>query len=164
MREIRKHCPNAMIFIHTDDLLYLHSESNLDFQGALVISPYPLFGLNQLWTYPFKGDKRRIQFSTYSSQGTYNATLVLLNKQGQTPEDRIIEDRMLEYGFPLKQYEDGENRYPALWLSIVGRNGIWPVKIFDIGTLKITEHFGWPLRRARSRKVFHLMFLKKWEP
>src|SRR5262249_9128749 len=46
VRQIRNHCPNAMIFIHNNDLLYLHSESNLDFQGALVISPYPLFGLN----------------------------------------------------------------------------------------------------------------------
>src|SRR5262245_37501136 len=42
VREIRKHCPNAMIFIQTDDLLYLHSESNLDFQNALVASTYPL--------------------------------------------------------------------------------------------------------------------------
>jgi|SRR5262245_8925775 len=42
VREIRRHCPNAMIFILTDDLLYLHSESNLDFQGALVASTYPL--------------------------------------------------------------------------------------------------------------------------
>ena len=127
VREIRKHCPNAMIFIHSNDLLYLHSESNLDFQGALVISPYPLFGLNQLWTYPFKGDQRRLQFSTQAAQGLYNATLVLLNRG-----DRMLEDRMLEYGFPLKLYEDGENRYPALWLGIVGRNGIWPVKVFNI--------------------------------
>ncbi len=122
-REIRKHCPNAMIFIHSNDLLYLHSESNFDFQGALVISPYPLFGLNQLWTCPFNGDRRRLQFSTQAAQGLYNATLALLNRQ----------DKMLEYGCPLKQYKPGENRYPALWLGIVGRNGIWPVKVFDNG-------------------------------
>jgi hypothetical protein len=132
VREIRKHCPNAMIFIQTDDLLYLHSESNLDFQGALVISSYPLFGLNQLWTYPFAGGKSRLQFSTYTAQGVYNATLALLNKEDRRPENKKIKDRMLEYGFPLKQYKDGENRYPALWLGIIGRNGIWPVKTFDL--------------------------------
>ena len=152
VREIRKHCPNAMIFIQTDDLLYLHSESNLDFQGALVISSYPLFGLNQLWTYPFTGGKSRLQFSTYTAQGVYNATLALLNKEGQTPEDRIIEDRMLEYGFPLKQYKDGENRYPALWLGIIGRNGIWPVKTFDIGTLKITKQSWVDLKESLKSK------------
>src|SRR5262245_37960056 len=122
VREIRKHCPNAMIFIQTDDLLYLHSESNLDFQGALVASTYPLFGLNQLWTYPFAGGKSRLQFSTYTAQGIYNATLALLDK----------EDLMLEYGSPFYKYKVGETRYPALWLGVVGSNGIWPVKTFDL--------------------------------
>jgi hypothetical protein len=122
VREIRKHCPNAMIFIQTDDLLYLHPESNLDFQGALVASTYPLFGLNQLWTYPFAGGKSRLQFSTYTAQGMYNATLALLDKK----------DLMLEYGSPFYKYKDGETRYPALWLGVIGRNGIWPVKTFDL--------------------------------
>jgi len=123
VREIRKHCPNARIFIHNNDLLYLHSESNLDFQGALVISPYPLFGLNQLWTYPFEGYRRRLQFSTHSTQGIYNATLALLDKN----------DRMVEYGIPFDKYEGDKPHYPALWMGIIGRNGIWPVKAFDLG-------------------------------
>jgi hypothetical protein len=122
IHEIRKHCPNAMIFMFATDLLYLHSESNLDFQGVLVISPYPLFGLNQFWTYPFEGGQRRLQFSSNSAQGYYNATLALLCK----------EDRMLEYGLPFNEYRDGQSRHPVLWLGIVGRNGIWPVKTFDI--------------------------------
>jgi hypothetical protein len=122
VREIRKQCPNVTIVIYGTDLLYLHSESYLDFQGALIISPYPLFGLNQLWTYPFDGYERRLQFSTQSAQGLYNATLALLGKT----------DRMLEYGCPLKEYKKGNNRYPALWLGIVGRNGIWPVTAFDV--------------------------------
>jgi len=124
VREIRKHCPNATIFLMlNNDLLFLHSESNLDFQGALVVSPYPLFGLNQLWTYPFLGGRRRFQFSHQAAQGLYNATLALLD------EPRL----MLEYGFPFDEYdghEDRKWRYPALWLGIVGRNGIWPVKTF----------------------------------
>ncbi|HKQ78342.1 MAG TPA: hypothetical protein VJ810_31875, partial [Blastocatellia bacterium] len=121
VREIRKHCPNAMIFIYNNDLLYLHSDSNLDFRGALVISTYPIFGLNQLWTYPFKGDRRRLQFSTQNTQGLYNATLALLDKK----------DRMLEYGLPFHIYQKGDQRYPAIWLGIVGSDGIWPVKTFD---------------------------------
>ncbi|HKQ78341.1 MAG TPA: hypothetical protein VJ810_31870 [Blastocatellia bacterium] len=121
VREIRKHCPNAMIFMLSGDLLFLHSESNLDFQGALVISSYPLFGLNQLWTYPFEGDQRRTQFSKPTAHGIYNAVLVLLGK----------EDRMLEYGLPFEQYKDGQARFPAVWLGIVGRKDIWPVRTFN---------------------------------
>jgi hypothetical protein len=122
VQEIRKHCPNATIFMTSADLLYLHSDYYPDFRGARVISSYPLFALNQLWTYPFKGDDRRQQFPTPTEQGIYNATLALLDRT----------DRMVEYGFPFKTYEDDHSRHPALWLGIVGRNGIWPVKVFDV--------------------------------
>jgi hypothetical protein len=122
VHEIRKHCPNVTIFTTSSDLLYLHSESNLDFQGTLVITSYPLFALNQLWTYPYGGDRWRSQFPTPTEQGIYNATLALLDKT----------DWMLEYGVPFEKYNVGDKRCPALWLGVVGRNGIWPVKIFDI--------------------------------
>jgi hypothetical protein len=135
-REIRKHCPNAVIFSLSSDLLYLHSEVNLDLQGTLVISPYPLFGLNQLWTYPFAGDQTRLQFTTQSAQGCYNATLALLGR----------EDLMLEYGAPFETYRSGKMRHPALWLSIVGRNGIWPVKTFEVKTQSGEEPYTLPVR------------------
>src|SRR5262249_36051833 len=122
VHEIRKHCPNATIFTTSSDLLYLHSESNLDFQGALVITSYPLFGLNQLWTYPFEGDRWRPQFPTPTEQGIFNATLALLDRT----------DVMLEYGSPFIKYNVGDERCPTSWLGIVGRNGIWPVKTFSI--------------------------------
>jgi hypothetical protein len=137
VHEIRKHCPNTTIITTSADLLYLHSESNLDFLGTLVISSYPLFALNQLWTYPFGGDRWRVQFPTPTEQGIFNATLALLDKT----------DLMLEYGFPFKKYNVSDERCPTLWLGIVGRNGIWPVKTFDIKpgekscTLPITTKF-----------------------
>src|SRR5262245_43214679 len=121
VHEIRKHCPNVRILTTSADLLYLHPESNLDFQGTLVISSYPLFALNQLWTYPFEGDRWRPQFPTPTEQGIFNATLALLDKT----------DLMLEYGFPFKKYNVSDERCPAFWLGVVGRNGIWPVKTFD---------------------------------
>ena len=122
VHEIRKYCPNATIFLTSADLLYLHSDYNLDFQGARIISSYPLFGLNQLWTYPFEGDRERLQFPTPTEQGIYNATVALLDRK----------ELMLEYGFPFEECKDGQARYPALWLGIVGRNGIWPVNAFKV--------------------------------
>jgi len=137
VHEIRKHCPNVRIITTIADLLYLHPESNLDFQGTLVISPYPLFALNQLWTYPFEGDRWRPQFPTPTEQGIFNAALALLDKT----------DLMLEYGVPFKKYNVSDERCPAFWLGIVGRNGIWPVKTFDVKpeekscTLPVTTKF-----------------------
>ncbi len=120
VRELRRHCPNAAIFIFSSDLLYLHSEANLDFQGALVITPYPLFSLNQFWSHPFNGDRNRLQFSTQSAQGCYNAALALLD----------VEYRMIEYGSPFDQ-GPSQSRRPALWLGVVGRNAIWPVRTLN---------------------------------
>jgi hypothetical protein len=123
VRVLRKHCPNAVIFMFNGDLLYLHSEANLDFQGALVISPYPLFNLNQYWSYPFNGEKGRVQFASHATQGVYNALLALMNK----PEE------MIEYGRPFDRGRDQEKEYhfhePVYWLGIIGREKIWPVKI-----------------------------------
>src|SRR4029450_7138859 len=51
--EIRRRAPNVVLFTVGADLIYLHSDVNLDFQGMLVASTYPLFSKNQLWTNPF---------------------------------------------------------------------------------------------------------------
>jgi hypothetical protein len=131
VHELRRHCPNAVIFMFNGDLLYLHSEANLDFQGALVISPYPLFNLNQYWSYPFNGDNGRIQFPSHSAQGVYNALLALMNK----PEG------MVEYGRPfdtggLTGDKPDHFHQPVYWLGIVGRDSIWPVKILGPGPEK----------------------------
>ena len=119
VHELRKRCPNTVIFLFSADLLYLHSDANLDFLGSLVISPYPLFGLNQHWSFPFSGHSRRLQFPSQTAQGCYNATLKLLGH----------ENRMIEYGAPFDIGYDNQSRKPPLWLSIVGRDAIWPVRI-----------------------------------
>jgi hypothetical protein len=119
MHELRSHCPNAVIFMFSSDLLYLHPEANLDFQGAMIISPYPFFSLNQLWSYPFKGNQHRVQFSTQSEQGAYNAVLALLGEN----------EKLIEYGCPFDTHWREHFHKPVFWLSIVGRNGLWPVRI-----------------------------------
>jgi hypothetical protein len=125
VRELRKHCPNTVIFMFTGDLLYLHSEANLDFRGALVVTPYPLFNLNQYWSYPFNGDKGRLQFSSHGTQGIYNAMLALMNE----PEGMVEYGRPFDTGRSSGPGSEYHFHEPVYWLSIIGRNGIWPVKI-----------------------------------
>jgi hypothetical protein len=125
VHELRKHCPNAVIFMFSGDLLYLHSEANLDFQGALVISPYPLFNLNQYWSYPFNGEKGRLQFSSHGTQGVYNAMLALMNE----PEGMVEYGRPFDTGRSSGQDSEYHFHQPVYWLGIIGRDSIWPVKI-----------------------------------
>jgi hypothetical protein len=119
VREIRQHCPNVVIFTLGADILYLHPEARSEFRGLLMVTPYPLFNPNQLWTYPFKGVSNRLQFPLPNAQGTYNATLALFDR----PE------LMLEYGSPFDSDLSPEHvRKPSLWVSVVGRDRLWPIK------------------------------------
>jgi hypothetical protein len=118
--EIRRHCPNAVIFTFFADLLYLRPEVNVDLLGTMVITPYPLFGPNQFWSYPFLGRKTRLHFPTQVTQGAYNATLALLGQP-----------QLLEYGNPFENAQEVKVRKPILWISTVGRNSFMPVKILN---------------------------------
>ena len=125
-QEIRKYAPDVVLFTLSSDLIYLHSDVNLSFQGMLVVSTYPLFSRNQLWTYPFANDNVRLQFPNDSSQGVYNAMLALLN------ESKPNEPKLLEFGWPFDfGQKPGEPRTPPIWLSAVGKNGIWPIQLLS---------------------------------
>lgn len=112
-QRIEQNCPDTVVFTTTADLLYLHTDVNQSLRGMLVFSTYPLFSMNQLWTYPFLGEKDRLQFPTANAEGVYNATLAQLSR----PE------LMLEYGQPFEL----KPTKPGLWLTVVGRDQLWPV-------------------------------------
>jgi hypothetical protein len=139
-REIREHSPSTIIFALNADLLYAHPEANANTRGMLVITPYPLFTLNQLWISPnpATGAGTRIQFPDQGSEGVYNATRNLLNPDAS----------LLEYGSPFDSQTSRKNyggvtdndkpsaveSTPPLWIVTVGRDGFWPVAIRSLET------------------------------
>jgi hypothetical protein len=116
IQELRHHAPNTVLIALSSDLLYLHPDVNLDFRGMLVVSPYPLFAANQFWTDGARAGARRLLFAAQTAQGVYNAAVVLLDRA----------ELMQEYGRPLDR--DGLVRP---WLSMVGANSIWPIRLLD---------------------------------
>ena len=87
----------------------------------LLVTTYPLFSQNQIWTYPFQGEQFRLQFPTDTAQGVFNAALALLERP----------DLMLEYGRPFDfRQNPHDRRTPPIWLSVVGKDYIWPVKLW----------------------------------
>jgi hypothetical protein len=77
--------------------------------------------MNQIWSYPFKGRHSRLQFPDHTAQGVYNATLALLN----------LPEPMLEYGSPFGLDDSLVNK-PRIWLSVVGSDNIWPIRILGV--------------------------------
>jgi len=124
-KEVHQHCPTTVVFVLNPDLLFLHPEVNPSLRGMLVITSYPLFNSNTLWSppHPAKGDSHvRLQFPDQASHGVYNATMALLHQQGQTPTE------MLEYGVPFENHITP----PPLWITVVGRNRVWPLDVYDL--------------------------------
>jgi hypothetical protein len=119
--QIRAYCPESVVFTTSADLRFVHSEVNADLVGMLVFSTYPLFSANQNWTYPFKGESRRIQFPNEEAEGIFNATLTLIGDPGK------VRDDLVEYSEPFKP-----SPRPALWLGVVGHNNIWPLSIWPL--------------------------------
>jgi hypothetical protein len=117
-REVRASSPNVMLISLNASVLFLHSEVNPQLRGLFVASGYPLFSANQVWTYPFWGAQRRVQFPSDNAEGAYNATVALLGD----------DDDMLDYGDPF----NADARMPPLWVTVIGSGGMWPLATIPI--------------------------------
>jgi len=118
-QEVREHNPEAVLFTLNPDLLYLHPQINTATRGMLVFSSYPLFNSNQLWSFP-NPTSVRLQFPDQGAEGAYNATLALLDAR----------DLLVEYGVPfiIPTKDACCPTWPPLWITVVGRDGLWPLK------------------------------------
>jgi hypothetical protein len=111
VHEIRSNCPNVVVFTTSANLLFAHTDAISDLSGMLVFSTYPLFNELQPWTDSNDVENQlRVQFPSEDAEGTYHATLAQLGVEACRP--------------PCTP------RLPDLWLSVVGRGGLWPVKFY----------------------------------
>jgi len=78
-RKIKQIVPDVQLFLLDSALLFSHTSLAKEMRGALVVSRYPLFNLNQLWTPPWQLSPR-VQFVSGSSQGVYNAAILQLRE------------------------------------------------------------------------------------
>lgn len=124
-RFLKQHCPDVRLFIFDSDLTYAHLAQNYAFQGMLMVTSYPLFDANQRWTNSWGGNRQRRQFPSATAEGAYNASLMLLNELQLGGKDAPL----LEYPLPQGSGEKFASR--PLWLTVVGRDGVWPVAKLD---------------------------------
>ncbi|MBI1816669.1 MAG: hypothetical protein HYR72_16955 [Deltaproteobacteria bacterium] len=142
--QIRRYCPDVRLFTVSSDLLYTHPDHSSALEGMLVASSYPLFSKNQMWTDRIGGRHLRQQFSDSGSEGTYNATLALLDKR----------DWLVDYATPFTNFEHGHKRRPPVWLTVVGRGDLWPLMYRDAGSYSHSDYvFGAGGGDVDTRKV-----------
>ncbi len=115
-QQVRRRCPDTLLFTFGTNLLFVNPDIAHDLRGMLVIGTYPLITINQHWTYPADGYDIHHQFASESTEGIYNAMLALLDR----PE------RMLEYEVPFASPSEG---FPWSWVMAVGNRGLQPIAL-----------------------------------
>ena len=127
---IHEYCADVQLFTTEGDQLLASPDYFSYTKGMIVGTSYPLFLDNQKWSFPFKGkDQHRLSFDMESTFGTYNAAVLLL----QDDKDNYSGDVLLEYGMPIPtpMPKPMYKRRPPVWITVVGRNGMWPIEAHD---------------------------------
>src|SRR5262249_13668650 len=76
--QLRQQSPETRLLFAGGDLLLSHPDFRADLRGSVVGSPYPLYLMNQHWSFPARGDQRHLLFPSQNEQGCYNAVVALL--------------------------------------------------------------------------------------
>lgn len=132
-KEIKRYLPDVQLFTTESHALFAHPRFRNELEGMIVVSTYPLYATNQIWSFPFFGRTQRTHFPSEAAQGAFNATTTLLVEQERTcGEPRKITHyglmTPLEYGAPFAlESGDDKLRRPPVWISVVGRGVAWPV-------------------------------------
>ncbi len=140
---IQRDCSDTRLFTMDTDILWQHTSPKLSFYGMLTVSTYPLTYFNQIWQMPPGGEL--FHFPQQSAQGSFNACMSLLHPEieqdtsaeecppaGATPCKALSQTGagptwLIEYSHPT----DVTRAQPPVWLSVVGRDGFWPVRILE---------------------------------
>jgi hypothetical protein len=129
---VRQFCPETRLLFTGNDLLLSHPEYSYYLKGSLVASTYPLFPMNQRWSFPFRAEDKRLFFPSEAEYGYYNAAIALLNRN----KTERLQD-LLEYGPPLGGLTKRDQGRPPVWISIIGQNGPQPLDILP--SLQVDE-------------------------
>jgi hypothetical protein len=121
VERIRRAFPSVLVFVFSEDLLYLHDDALPFMQGTLVVSSYPLLHGSQRFVFPLEGYRRRLLFPSDYAEGVFNAMLSLM--------DDPHSDDVLDYGMPF--VGTVPDMRPALWLSVISDHEFQPVYVED---------------------------------
>jgi hypothetical protein len=141
VQEITRRAPNVLLFALESNVIYLQPDYRPYMRGTVVASSYPLFPLTQSLLRGSGMLQTIRQFSSFQSQGAFNALLALLDKP----------DRMLDYGDGCRTGAI-ERCGPTVWISVVGRDAIWPVKRVE-PLPSVNNAYSWPGRTRATRST-----------
>jgi hypothetical protein len=124
--KVRERVPEVLVFTFESSLLFLHPDVRRDMYGSVVVSTYPLLLEAQSWG---SGGPplEQLQFPSSNAEGVYNAALLLL-ADGADPQVLGTSEHVRDYEYPFEA-RVMEKGCPPVWISVVGLDALWPVRV-----------------------------------
>ncbi len=159
IRFLRTHCPDLRIITFESDLLYVRAATEYPATGVVLVTTYPLFLQNQIWS-AYDSSENRVPFDSMASEGTYNALRSILILSAQIPNLKSgtaplagNEDLPLDYRGPF----ESQTRKPPVWLTVATPAGYWPLAVLGDNDLKPTIAsqflYSWPQEEKKNDAV-----------
>ena len=134
---LRTHAPDVQLFTVGADALLAYPDSQRALFGTLVVSSYPLLLDAQGWGPPFQAVSIRPQFTSEFGMAAYNAILHLLSEETRQRDWTGSGELFIGYQCPFAHLQTpvggrspaGWTGRPGVWISAVGKNGLWPISV-----------------------------------
>jgi hypothetical protein len=138
-RFLHRAYPDSFIVTIGADLLFGREIDSTEFRGVEALTAFPLLPRGQDWTrgtYSFARHAHRV-FGSDTMEGTYLATRFLITDPDAgggepspyTHQLAVRDVPIPDYRLPFWEPASSDTASPATWLSVVGRNGYWPVAV-----------------------------------
>ncbi len=140
-RFLHRAYPSAYIVTMGSDLLFAREVDSTEFRGVVSLSSFPLLPRGQDWTWQTEAVPQHAHriFGSYTMEGSYLAARFLITDppatleetRSQTPFKHPAKADIPDFTPPFWDVPTGEGveSQPATWLSVIGRDGYWPLAI-----------------------------------
>ncbi len=136
-RFLHRAYPMAFIITIGSDLLFGREVDSTEFRGVGALSTFPLLPRGQDWTRQTEAvpnHSHRV-FGSYTMEGAYLAGRFLISDPGATADEvrspepfkHPAKANIPDYARPFWERPPGDESQPATWLTVIGRDGYWPL-------------------------------------
>jgi len=133
-RFLHRAYPDAFIVTMGADLLFGREIDSTEFRGVEALTTFPLLPRGQDWTRRTNNGSRHAHrvFGSDTMEGTYLATRFLITDLDPSKPPGYIDPMkadIADYRAPFWEQKPTETVAPSTWLSVIGRDGYWPVAV-----------------------------------
>lgn len=143
-RFLHRAYPDAFIVTMGADLLFGREIDSTEFRGVEALTTFPLLPRGQDWTRRAGNAARHAHrvFGSDTMEGTYLATRFLITDWDSSKPPGYIDPMkadIADYRAPFWEEKSAATVAPSTWLSVIGRDGYWPVAVLTEPLSKITS-------------------------